>query len=168
MKISWHKWERIASRITGFSTPVGGVDWDPPVPQITAAERAITYLESKGLLYTEFQWENPNQCYADASALRDELTRQMLELPKESFVYRQLDAMRDACRVFRERLMKWKLYTVPYYADLNDKQRADFLQALGGLRDACGKQIMILQVEYNIDVADHLKACLPSSEADSD
>jgi hypothetical protein len=165
VKKAWRTWERIASRITGISVPIFGVSWNPPLPERTAAERAITYLESRGLLYAEFQWENPDQCYADASTVRDELTRQLQELNRDAHVFRQVDAMRDACRVFRELLRQKNLETVSHHSELSDKQKADFFQTLGALRDTCGKQIMILAVEYGIDVADHLAACLPPPEA---
>ncbi|WP_368367240.1 DUF6650 family protein [Paraburkholderia youngii] len=168
MKIPWHKWQRIANRITGFNVPWFGVTWNPPPLERTAAERAITYLESKGLFYAAFRWENPNECYADASEIRDELTRQMLELAKDSHVYRQLDAMRDACRMFRNLLREGNLEKIGYYQELDDKQRADFLLALGALRYGCGQQIMTLAVEYGVDVADHLKASLPSTEEESE
>ena len=164
MKKSWRTWERIAGRITGISIWQFGMSWDPPISERTAAERAITYLESRGLLSAEFQWENPDQCYADASTVRDELTRQLQELSRDAHVFRQLDAIRDGCRAFRDLLRQKNLETVSHSSGLTDKQRADFLQALGALRDTCYKQIMILAVEYGIDVAEHLAACLPAPE----
>lgn len=165
MKISWRTWEKIAGRITGISILQFGISWDPPISERTAAERAITYFESRGLLYTEFQWENPDQSYADAHTVRDEMTRQMQALSRpDAHVFRQFDAIRDGCRAFRDLLRQKNLETVSHYSDLTDKQRADFLQALGALRDTCNKQIMILAVEYGIDVAEHLAACLPTPE----
>jgi hypothetical protein len=165
MKQSWQKWKSVASRITGVNIPIIGISWNPPQSDRDAAERAITYLESKGLLYTEFQWENPDQCYADASNVRDEMTRQLQQLSRNGHdVYRQLDAIRDACRVFREVMRQKNLERVVHHSSLSDREKAEFLQALGALRDACGKQIMILAVEYGIDVASHLAACLPDPE----
>jgi len=165
MKQRWQAWERIANGITGISIPIFGVSWNPPTLQRTAAERAITYLESRGLLYAEFQWENPDQCYEDASGVRDDLTRQMERLTRDSPVFLQLDAIRNACRVFRDLLRQKNLEKFSHHSELSDKQKSDFFQALGALRDACGKQIMILVVEYGIDIAPHLAACLPTPPA---
>jgi len=111
------------------------------------------------------QWENPDQCYEDASGVRDDLTRQMEGLTRDAPVFLQLDAIRNACRVFRDLLRQKNLERFSHHSELSDKQKADFLQALGALRDACGKQIMILVVEYGIDIAPHLAACLPAPEA---
>lgn len=165
MKKSWHLWEQIASRITGISFPIFGVSWNPPVLERTVAERAITYLETRGLLYTEFQWENPDRCYEDADVMRAGVTSHMLELNRrEASVHFQLDVLRDACRIFRDILREQGLHRVTYYADLTDIQRANFLQALGAFRDTCGKQIMIFAVKYGIDVAEHLAVCLSDPE----
>lgn len=165
MKQTWRRWEQIASRITGFSVPIFGVSFNPPTADRTAAERAITDFEGRGLLYTHFQWEMPDQCYAAADDLREELTRQMKELSREAPIFHQLDAIRDACRVFREKLRQEGVERVSDHANLQHHQKAEYLQALGGLRDAVGRQIMVLCVEYGIDVAPHLAAKLPDPDA---
>jgi hypothetical protein len=168
MKQTWRRWEQIASRITGVSVPIFGVSWNPPIPDRTAAERAITYFESRGILYEDFQWEMPDQCYAGAAALREELTEQMKELSREAPVFRQLDAMRDGCRVFREKLRQQGVERITDHAMLQHHQKAEYLQALGALRDASGKQIMLLCVEYGIDIAPHLASTLPPPDVASD
>jgi hypothetical protein len=165
MKQTWRTWEGIASRITGFSVPLFGISWNPPVSDRTAAERCITSLESTGLLYADFEWEQPNECYVAASRLRDELTRQLQELAREAPVFRQLDAIREACRVFRDTLRRKGFESVSHHSDLHDHQKAEFLQTLGALRDTCGKQIMLLAVQYGVDVAPHLAAWLPAPDA---
>jgi len=144
------------------------VSWNPPVADRTAAERAITDFESRGLLYTDFQWELPDQCYAAADDLQEEVTRQMKELSREAPVFRQLDAIRDACRLFRNILRELGIERVSDHADLERLQSAKYLQALGALRDASGKQIMLLCVEYGIDIAPHLAVSLPPPNVLSD
>lgn len=168
MKQTWRRWEQIASRITGVSVPIFGVSWDPPISDRTAAERAITDFESRGLLYAHFQWEMPDKCYADADLLRKELTDQMKGLSRDAPVFRQLDAIRDACRVFREKLRQQGVERINDHAKLQHQQKAEYLQVLGALRDACGRQIMLLCVQYGIDVAPHLAGTLPPPDVASD
>jgi hypothetical protein len=168
MKQTWKRWEQVASRITGFSVPIFGLSWNPPIPDRTAAERAITDFEGRGLLYADFQWEMPDQCYADAAALREELTEQMKTLSRDAPVFRQLDAIRDPCRLFRNKLRLQGVEQVSDHAKLQDRQKAKYLQALGALRDASGQQIMLLCVQYGVDVAAHLASALPAPNAVSD
>lgn len=40
----------IFRRVKGFSTPLGGLDWETPVPQREVAQKVIVYLEDRRVL----------------------------------------------------------------------------------------------------------------------
>jgi hypothetical protein len=169
MKTSWRKWEQAVKRINGVGCPVFSISWNPPLDDRTAAERCITDLERRGLLYADFEWELPAECYAESSKLRDELTRQMQGLSRDAPAFRELDAMRDACREFRLTLRERSLQTVANHHDFRDElQKAEYLQAIGALRYTCGRHAMSLAVAYGIDVAKHLADRFPRADVAED
>jgi hypothetical protein len=163
MTPTWQKWKEVASRITGFSTPFFGIEWQPPVLERDIAAKALTYIESRNVLDVSFEKEeSPERTYYDAERNREELTKVMQEVSRDTAVFRQLDAIREACSIFRRRLREGKLEQYGYYSPIPDEVgKSQFLQALGGFRDACGRQIMLLCVTYGIDVPTKLVGCLP-------
>ena len=92
----------------------------------------------------------------------------MKSLVRDTPVFRQLDAIRNACRSFRDKLRQQGVQGVNDHAALQDRQKAEYFQALGALRDASGNQIMLLCVQYGIDVAAHLAGTLPAPNTVSD
>ena len=49
--------KQILSRLTGISCPVFGIQWNPPEPEITVAQRVISFLEDRRVLYNPFDLE---------------------------------------------------------------------------------------------------------------
>jgi hypothetical protein len=47
------------ARLTGFSTPVFGIQWTPPESQRTVARRAIAFLEDRRVLFVPLEMESP-------------------------------------------------------------------------------------------------------------
>jgi hypothetical protein len=162
----WEIWNNVFSRITGFSIPVLGLEWQPPVRERDVAAKALTYIESRNVLNVSFEKEeSPKRTYYDAEKIRDELTEVMQEVSRDTDVFRQLDALRVACSIFRRRLREGKLEEYSHSSPIPDEVRkAQFLQALGGYRDACGRQILALCVTYRINVPANLASCLPPSD----
>ena len=164
---TWERWKEVASRITGFSTPFFGIEWQPPVSERDIAAKALTYIVSRNVLDVSFEKEeSPERTYYDAEKIREELTKIMQEISWDTTVFRQLDAIREACSIFRRRLREGKLERYGYYSPIpNEVGKAQFLQALGGFRAACGIQIMVLCVTYKIDVPAKLAGCLPPPDS---
>ena len=51
------KFSEIANRLTGISTPVGGVSWQPAELEIAGARRVVAFLEDRRVLYDPYQME---------------------------------------------------------------------------------------------------------------
>jgi len=47
----------IANRLTGISTPIGGISWTPPVDERDKAKRLLTFLEDRRALYHPYNME---------------------------------------------------------------------------------------------------------------
>jgi len=56
------KLAELARRLTGISTPVIGVSWEPPVSESDAARRVLVFLEDRRVLYEPSELEVPEQC----------------------------------------------------------------------------------------------------------
>lgn len=51
------KGKAIASRLTGTSTPIGGISWIPPVNEKDNAGRLLVFLEDRRALYEPYNME---------------------------------------------------------------------------------------------------------------
>ena len=94
----------IMRRIKGFSTPLGGVDWDLPLPQRAVAEKVVVYLEDRRVLTMPravmHAVEEPDHCVASVLQIRETLTQILMEPDTGDDLADNLKAMRAACRRF--------------------------------------------------------------------
>lgn len=71
------KFSEIAKRLTGFSTPVFGVSWNPPESERVVAKRVIAQLEDRRVLYNPSEMEVPDQCVTSVVDIRRMLSREL-------------------------------------------------------------------------------------------
>lgn len=151
MKLSFRE---IADRITGFSTPVFGVSWNPPVLEADIARRLITFLEDRRALYNPYELESPAHVIASVRMIRERLTRDLEQLDRSSALAESLAAMRAACRKF--------LDSIPNeHSQAYMGSNMVFFSAVGELRGVFGIHIARICVQYGIDVESDLAAILP-------
>jgi hypothetical protein len=55
-------YKQIIARLTGFSTPIFGVSWNPPETDIAIAQRVIAFLEDRRVFYNPYHMEVEYQC----------------------------------------------------------------------------------------------------------
>jgi hypothetical protein len=153
------KFGKIAKSLTGFSTPVFGISWNPPETDREAVRKLITYLEDRRALYNPYDIENV--MFVDQSILdiRKVLTDTLREVGDDSDISPHLRAMRAACR--------------KYMNEAGDQERQRFrfrdfeaLAILGELRAVFGIQIAQLAVKYGVDVEADLASILPVEDED--
>lgn len=94
------KFTEIASRMTGFSSPIFGVSWQPPTPDVTIARRVLAFLEDRLVLYLPYEVEQPEYCIASVIKIRDFLTGLLGDHAMGSDLTDSLRAMRSACHKF--------------------------------------------------------------------
>ncbi|MPY57131.1 DUF6650 family protein [Streptomyces spongiae] len=157
----------IMRRIKGFSTPLGGVDWDLPIPQGAVARKVVVYLEDRRVLTMTrigmIAVEAREHCVASVQEIRETLTQILMEPDTGDSLTESLRAMRAACRRF--------LNTVgPDHAgwDRDHIDDATFGAALGELRAVFGIQIGIIAARYKIDLPEELETILPDSDVDDE
>lgn len=160
------RFSEIASRLTGFSTPVFGVSWEPAQSDVEAVRRVLAFLEDRRVLYAPDDAEVPSHCVESVPRIREYLTDELGRGGVPAEVADSLRAMRAACRKF---------------LDATDLGRLDaegpmllgsagwrFHQALGELRGVVGLHVARLAAAYGVDVEEPLATTLPLDPATDD
>jgi hypothetical protein len=164
------RFSEIASRMTGISTPIFGVSWNPPISDVAVARRVIAYLEDRRVLCVPAEVEVPRYCVASVIEIRQFLTDQLGAGGIAKELAASLRAMRAACRKFLDDLgvlsgrlddLEARRWHGRYGHGLDDYL---LNQALGALRGVFGVHVGQLAVRYGIDVEDGLASILPAMD----
>jgi hypothetical protein len=94
------KYKEIINRLTGFTTPIFGVSWNPPAADRTVARRVIAFLEDRRVFYNPYHMEMEFQCVDSVLETRKYLTKTIGDLNDKSELASHLRAIRAACRRF--------------------------------------------------------------------
>lgn len=151
------KHAKIVRHITGFSTPIFGLQWNPPTLDISIAQDVITFLEDKRVLYNPIEMEDANHCVQSVQMIRQELTNSMKKLSKvDSPLGKQLRKMREAAKKFTDSIGN---HAFPRF----DKviQTSILERELFKLRDKFGICIAEIAGAYGLDVEDDLAVIIP-------
>lgn len=149
----------ILSRLTGISTPVFGVSWDPPEPEVKIAKELMAYFEDRRYLYCPFEQEVSNYVTQSLDETRDRLTALLVRAGRNSPLGEGIVAMRSAAREFMSKVDG---------GGRNPSLGFELILALGELRAACGLHIARIAVAYAIDVSDDLAQIFPPLKTSED
>ena len=158
------KLKEILARITGLSTPVGGVSWQAPEPQVAAARRVLTFLEDCRVLYNPCALEVPEQCVESVCRIRNMLTSEIGKLPDDNVLTQSLRAMRAACRKFLDGLDHDTHDIVGHALHHGHYASWVFFAALGELRGVFGVHVARIATHHKLDVEDGLASVLPGAD----
>jgi hypothetical protein len=153
----------LLNRITGFSCPVFGVQWNPPESERAIAKRVITYLEDRRVLYSPAQLEMPDHCVHSVIDIREHLTAELQKLGAHSGLADALRAMRTACRKFLNTVQADDRRMI-HFAERGSYDAWVFNGALGELRGVFGVHVLQIAVSHGLDVEDDLASILPAEE----
>jgi hypothetical protein len=161
------KFSEIANRLTGISTPLAGVSWQPSDLEVSAARRVIIFLEDRRVLYAPDSLEVPEHCVHSVLEIRHFLSAELGKLDSATEFAASLRAMRAACRKFLERVGTGGRETVLYANQHGHWASWTFYSALGEMRGTFGVHIAKIAAQFRLDVEDRLAAILPAM-VDSD
>jgi hypothetical protein len=161
------KFREIASRLTGISSPIFGVSWNPPAAELTVARRVIAFLEDRRVLFADESIEVPSHCVSSVLELRRYLTSEIQQLA-DSELCRSLRAMRAACRKFMESVDDRGGIVVRHGFDHGHWASWRFGAALGQMRSTFGLHIAKIATQNGLDVEDDLARILPASDVEED
>jgi hypothetical protein len=152
--------KEIANRLTGFSTPIFGVSWNPPKLESEAAQRLVTELEDKRVLFNPSEVEVPHHCVESIVQLRRVLTDELKGLDRESNLAANINAMRAACRKFLDSV-QFDERIIRFGSDQGHFASWHFISAVGELRGVFGVHIAQISAQYGINIRTPLSTILP-------
>lgn len=155
------KFKDVIKRITGISTPIFGVSWNPEKTERDAARQVISYLEDRRVLYTPSEMECPDHCVQSVLQIRQFLTTKIGETPENTELSNSLRAMRAACRKFLNETDDPHGDIVRFGFQMGHFASWKFLSALGELRGVFGIHTAKIAVAYGIDVEKELATIMP-------
>ena len=151
------KYSKIAKSLTGFSTPLFGLSWNPPETDRSIVRKLVTFLEDRRALYNSFDMETPMFVDQSLIEIRKELTETLQKVGDNPDLSPHLRAMRAACRKYLDATQSRQPY---HYRDY------EAFAALGELRAIFGIHIAQLAVKYGIDIENELDSIMPIEDDD--
>lgn len=155
------KFREITRRLTGISTPIFGISWNPPESDLAVARRVIRYLEDRRVLYIPHELELPEHCVHSVLEIRQYLTRELGSL-QDGPLSQALSAMRAACRKFLDTVQVNDHRIIQHGFDHGHYASWTFLSAIGELRGVFGIHVAALASAHGLDIEKQLAAILPA------
>jgi len=161
------KFKEIAKRLTGFSSPIFGVSWNPSESETSVAKRVISELEDRRVLYNPSEMEVPDHCVHSVIEIRRMLSSELGAIDTDSALSKSLKAMRAACRKFLdtvgvdERIVRFGAHA-GHFASWQ------FNGAIGELRGVFGVHLAQIAAQHGLDVEDDLASILPVEDENSE
>lgn len=161
------KAKELLSRMTGFSTPVFGVSWNPAASERDTVRGFLTFMEDRRALYVPNQFEVESDVTRSVKAIRGQCTETLSALPEGSPAIAPIRAIRGACR-------KFETQPRPQFQLFNqlrgepEAHLVPFFTALGELRALVGVHIAVLATAYWVDLEAELASILPAEDRDGD
>jgi hypothetical protein len=162
-------WKEVAARITGLSTPIFGVSWEPPTIDRTVARRVIAEVETRRVLFSTYTNEVPEQCVASVLELRGLCTDVLGAGNIGDKLSGPVRLMRQYCVRFLERVGASETRDAPHDRHLFREPQWHmhdywFGEALGELRSGVVLQVAIIAKAFGVDVEDDLAKVLPNPD----
>lgn len=161
------KFTEIANRLTGISSPLLGVSWQPTELEVSAARRVVAFLEDRRVLYSPDALEIPSHCVQSVMEIRRVLTAEIGKLDGGSEFTASLRAMRAACRKFLERVGEDGREVILYANQQGHRASWTFYSAIGEMRGTFGVHLARLATQFRLDVEDKLASILPAEDEES-
>jgi hypothetical protein len=153
-----------ARRITGISTPFGGLQWTDPGPaELETVRGFLVFLEDRRVLFNPYDLEVPGQVHHSVHEIRHECTDVLRRIGATSFAAVPIRAIREACRRFHDdENMDFRFFDRPDHHGTG----VGFFVALGAVRATVGQQVALLAGHYDIDIEGDLASVLPTQDTD--
>jgi hypothetical protein len=148
------KGRELSNRLTGISTPIGGISWKPPVVERDKARQLLAYLAGERSLHYPYDKEIGTFVVESILDTRERLARDIEDISVDSILRRILRGMQAACQKFLDENQSPSAgYGWPYEAQL--------FCTLGELRALFGIHIARIACAYDLAVDACLADILP-------
>jgi len=160
------KFSEITNRLTGISTPVIGVSWQPTRSEAAVARRVVAFLEDRRVLYNPGEMEVPAHCITSVLQIRRFLTAEIGRLGGKSELRTSLRAMRAACRKFLDAVGGEDSEIALHAREPGHYASWTFYGARGEMRGVFGIHLARVATRFRVDVEDGLASIIPSNADD--
>lgn len=156
-------WKEIASiRLTGISSLWLGVSWNPSKRHKDIANKLMTFLEDRRVLFNPYELENPVHCQQSVIQIREFITELLFDVDTDTEIAIALRMIRASCRKFLDTIEYNKDSPgLRYRYEMGMGEGFVFDSAMGELRAAIGFQIAQLMVMFKLDCEGELLLILP-------
>jgi len=150
------KGKQLAGRLTGISTPIGGVSWTPPVDESDVAKKLLVFLEDRRALFMPYNSEVGIYVVDSILEIRQRLTEDLEQISRSSVLGESIAAIRASCRKFLTETQDdpRRMY--------HSQVEGYIWQALGELRAICGLHIARIACAYDLEIEEQLEPILPA------
>lgn len=161
------RFSEIAKRLTGISTPIGGVSWQATESELSTARHVVSFLEDRRVLYSPSEMEVPEHCVHSVMEIRRVLSNELGKLDSGSEFAASLRAMRAACRKFLDRVGVDGREVTLYANHRGHWASWTFYGALGEMRGTFGVHLARIAAQFKLDIEDSLASILPAADEES-
>ena len=154
----------LARRITGISTPIVGVSWNPPAADRDAVRTFLTFLEDRRVLFNPFHLEVEHQVQQSILLIREHCTEAIGVLPEGSHAIAPLRGIRAACRRFLDEPLTNSRHF--HLRGFYEPEGPEFFTALGEFRATVGAHVASLALLYKIELEPELASIVPAEDLD--
>ncbi|OGD09884.1 hypothetical protein A2397_06185 [Candidatus Amesbacteria bacterium RIFOXYB1_FULL_44_23] len=157
------KFKNLVPQITGISTSVFGISWDPSKAERSIAKSIVNFLEDKRVLYNPTELEVPSHCVHSVIEIKHFLTEKADSLDSKSELLANIRIMRSACRKFLD--TSQTLHQSLSFSH-NSYDSWVFYSALGEMRGTFGFCLSQIVLSFGLDVESNLATIFPASYND--
>jgi hypothetical protein len=152
-----------ARRVTGISSPFGGLQWADPGPSEGQIVRDfVLFLEDRRVLYNPMYLEIVGQVEHSIHEIREQCTKTLQALPPKAFGVVPIRAIREAGRRFHDDQNEdFRFFHDRWHSS---EGGPGFFTALGAFRASVGQQVALLAAHYDFDIEGDLASALPKPE----
>ena len=144
-------------KITGVSSPVGGISWTYSESEEEKFRKLLCYLESKRLIVNPIEMELPDQCIQSAVEIKQFIVKMLCDFQfsrEGEFLLKELCA---ACNDFLNGIDPRKLPQIIYKNDKGDWIDANFSSSMKTFRRKFRSNIKMMEEKYKLS----FEKCIP-------
>lgn len=161
------KFAEILKRLTGISTPIFGVSWNPAESERAVAKRVIAKLEDRRVLYNPSSVEVPEHCARSVIEIRHLLSDELGKVDNGTNIAKSLRAMRVACHKFLDSVGADERI-IRFGADPGHFASWEFISAIGQLRGVFGVHLAQIAAQYGLDIEGELASIIPGQDKENE
>lgn len=136
-------------KLTGISTPFGGLSWDKRLCEKDRIIFLFTYLESKRILYNPAEMEKKEWCINSILEIKDSLVEITKDIKFRAGTLAIINNMIDTCNHYLDNVSTYELHGIIYKNGTRNTELS-FYKSMNDFRDGMKTAIENFEQMYNI------------------